>query len=449
MKRLSLTLCILAFGGNPVLAEHQAKLGVSTREIIFFPDPNLGGISRMIQDSVNALDARGGGRIVLAAGKYKLGGGSLSNAVSLKNRRNIEFEGFGYSTSFEPASDSGMGIDAMFDLDHSENITFRGIRFRGLALAGKDWRENADVHEALLIRNGAKAIRILDCHFERFRTGAIEIQSTVSRVEVRGCFFDSVANKAGNRGDYGAIHINGGEEISISECFMRDLPQSGITAYAGGRILIINNQIRLDPNSKYTMGIHVLRGIGNSVISGNLIYDAWNEAIVIGTGGGASGCGTVHDLIVSGNVLKAKYIGVALYNTGCPTASGKGIVINGNAVERPFPPDSVSHGIFIQRTDGAVVSENTVKGFGFGINVRDNSDNNSITGNVVDGSVRVGILLHGRGIVSGNQILNSRVGVECGYAKDFSITGNLFTGVTVKVDSGHSAPTRPNRPTGD
>jgi hypothetical protein len=432
-----------------------------------------------IQSAIDSLKGKGG-TIYLAAGLWLLKGVIGNVAFDLtKSCSNIRFRGDGEATlitqdttftlnstilrdSIKVSDSSKFRRDtiplstSIFHINDAQGITFQDLRFEGprVRLLFPDTTPEGDTvyhslgdsvyHTAIQVDAGS-GIHVLRCVFRGFKTGGIKYHG-VDFSDVLDCTFDSVDNRFDSvGGDYGAIQLEHSNDILIRGNLFRGLRFSGISASdTSARVRILDNNMRfaMNPLDIGGMGIFTTEGIKDCLIAGNQIYGPNNEAIDIRAkkSQGIQAEGN----IISGNILEAKFVALALNNydplKDVNHQDSWNNVVQGNILSGRTTESGVeraSHGMLSNLCRGSVIVANISNRSDYGINLQESPNENIVTGNLVSDASQTAISSPWSAIVSRNLIRACGLGILIADAVNnkgthTSVVGNFLPGTSVR-----------------
>lgn len=249
------------------------------------------------------------------------------------------------------------------------------------------------VHHGITGTSGCSNIYVHDC--EVFDTGALGTQD-------------------------GAGIIVNGQNVRVTDNYVRDTAYHGIQAYTASTDVIIANNM-LSGCGKNTRaggsngaGIKVSLNCKRAIVSGNSVYNQAGEGILIDNCAEVTAIGNIvtnasrgvyinnADYVAcnSNIVTGSRGYGIYAYNSGC-------LNIGNNIVkDSPYGFSAVQ----VSVTDYSIVEANSVfntlgaSGFSYGVRLESTSPKNLVTGNSVSGGVLGQILNLGNSTVHSNYV---------------------------------------------
>jgi parallel beta-helix repeat protein len=295
-----------------------------------------------------------------------------------------------------------------------------------------------DLYNAAIRVLGASDALITGCSFRDLDGGGVDVNG--NRATVDANHFDNSSALYSGGGDFGAVTVWTNDCI-VSNNVITNSEASGICLFGADRTVVSNNQVSANDGSTHSMGIYLLNGANDNIITGNYIENCYAEGIPIG---GTTNTGNV---IIGNRIHNCKYNGIGM--NAAAGSYNRNTVISNNIIDNAnVGAATTDAGIELRGTDHTTITGNTIKGCVTGIRTND-TDNSYIliTGNTVDSSISYsgygghGIIMYGRKhSILGNVITRAEnYGMYVNWTDEVLISDNHVDSCDVGIYVGASA----------
>ncbi|AGC34557.1 tower [Haloarcula sinaiiensis tailed virus 1] len=304
----------------------------------------------------------------------------------------------------------------------------------------------------------------------------IGVNSPVSSIEIDGVGFDG--NEAAMTDSVKRLHayiVDDADDVTIRDCYAtRTHPYhehgsggSGITVRdAATNVSIVNNRIddigdravqiggkavtvygnRITNGYDRAVSLNLTQADGNAYLARNSVVA--NNTLAGSVDGSLIGCGGSSSRSDRGYYAIIGNVGYGDHKNFCKfiTSSVENVAIIGNSSVKDTSTDTLSAVEFSDITvRDLLISNNTFHEYNqVGISMTDTAtvENFAIQNNVIDNPADAGVLISGsHGIISGNQIITPKIGVNCTSATQITIQNNYVYKADshgINIDSGVS-----------
>jgi len=390
-----------------------------------------------IQAAIDAINADGGGHIVLSEGLF-----SITTAITFANKSNVWLSGQGKSTHIR--ADAGLGTNGVINIrtptshiivsdlyvdTNGANANY-AISIRGdnasppgteFVIVQRVWIEDGN-DDGIEIIDSAQNVKILDSYFiGTFSDSPIEVGDGATNITIRGNHIDCVANdgiSVNSHTDPGTapsqVVIDGNHITYTTGGGLGAIVIGGDVAFAD--ITIVNNQIRNTPDDGIVVQFFSDKPyISRLLLANNNIHNVGRYGIYVRYG---------NDVVVKGNLIYSAASESIYVRDSLRTS------IIGNTVV-----DGAANGISLSTTIRTTITGNLVEGCAYrGLNFAGNENNIVVVGNICTGNDK-GIGFLSSAVVTTAIIANNDITGNSG--NWWEQAGSTLSGVSVKNNKGY------------